>query len=111
MSYVTIDQAKDFLRVIHTDDDSLIQSLLDAAEEEAKRFLNRSQLPTLPHDFPESSSSEDVPSDGDPVVADVQVAIMILVQARYEGDTPEHQAAMRRNAETLLMPYRVDIGV
>lgn len=111
MSFVTIEEAREFMRVLHTQDDALIQSLIDGAEEEACRFLNRTQLPTLPVDYPDSSSSEDVPSADDPVSPDVVVAIKLLVQARYGIDTPEKQAKCRANAFEILQPYRRFIGV
>lgn len=111
MSYVTVEQAREWCRIVHREDDNLLQLLIDSSEDEARRFLNRSQLPTLPIDYPSSSSSEDVPSDDDPVAPSVVTAVLILVQARYEQPEPDKMASMRRNAETLLMPYRNDLGV
>lgn len=111
MSFVTVAQAREWCRVVHREDDNLLQQLIDSAEDESRRFLNRTRLPTLPLDYPSSSSSEDVPSDDDPVAPSVVTAILILVQSRYEQPEPDKQASMRRNAETLLMPYRNDIGV
>lgn len=117
MSVITLEQVKRHLRVIHTSDDLLLQDLIDGAEEEAKRFCNRTQLPTLPVDYPpqyDSSSSEipeDVPSSGDAVAADVVVAVCLLVKADYEATTPDEVAGYRLAAETKLQPYRSQLGV
>ena len=112
VSDITLDETKEFLRVIHDDDDALIQSLIEGAEDEAKRFLNRSQLPTLPFEYPASSdASEEVPSSNDPVAPSVKVAIWFLVQRSYEMPDPDKQMKLRVAAETLLMPYRDDLGV
>ena len=117
MSIVTVTQVKRYLRVIHTDDDTLLQELIDQAEDEALRFLNRTQAPTLPLDYPpeyDSSSSEipeDVPSSEDPAAQSFIRAVCILVQASYEQPDADKAASMRRNAETVLMPYRTEIGV
>lgn len=117
MSVISLALTKKYLRVIHSSDDELIQSLLDGAEEEAKRFCNRTQLPTLPVDYPPELDSncdpisEQVPSSEDPVPGDVVRAIWYLVQADYEGLKPEDAAKRRQGAETLLMPYRTGLGV
>lgn len=117
MSVFSLDQIKRHLRVIHTSDDLLLQDLLDGAEEEVKRFTNRTQLPTLPVDYPpeyDSSSSEipeDVPSSEDPVAKDVFTAVCLLVKADYEATAPDEIAGYRRAAETKLWPYRSALGV
>lgn len=116
MSAVTVEEIRAFLRIIHTDDDDLLQILIDGAEDEAKRFVNRTQLPTLPLDYPpvyNSSSSEipeDVPSSEDPIAPSVRMAIYYLVQSKYEGTKPEDVARIRQSAETLLWPYRTELG-
>lgn len=117
MSTTTLEAVKRWCRVFHTGDDELLQDLIDQSEDEALRFLNRTQPPTLPVDYPpeyDSSSSElpeDVPSSDDPVAASFTKAICILVQAAYEVAKPEDQKKMRENAEVLLFPYRTQIGV
>lgn len=117
MSVIDLSRIKSALRVTHSMDDALLQDLLDGAEEEAKRFCNRAQLPTLPLDYPpeyDSSSSEipeDAPSSEDPVAPDVVNAVSLLVRAVYEAQTPEEAAGWRRAAETMLMPYRTGLGV
>lgn len=119
MSVVTLEEVKAHLRQVHDHDDALIQTLLDGAEEEAKRYLNRTELPTLPLDYPpeyasedaESPLPEDVPSSEDPIAGDVRVAIYLLVQAKYAAVGADEMAKLRAAAETLLQPYRVGLGV
>ncbi len=111
MSTVTLAEVKRWCRVIHSADDVLLQSLIDQAEDEALRFLNRTHPPTLPADYPESPSSEETPSSEDPAAASFSKAVCMLVQASYEMPKPEDQTAMRRNAETVLHPYRIGLGV
>jgi len=111
MSYITLQDVKDTLRVTHTSDDGLLQRLIDSAETEALRFLGRTELPTLPFEYPEISSndeliSEEVPSSGDPVAHDVYNGIILMVQADYDGD-PEKRSILRTAAESLWMPYCV----
>ncbi len=116
MSQITVAEAKLYLRVIGSADDALLQLLIDAAEQEACRFLNRENLPTLPLEYPAESSSdgpysEEVPSSEDPVAPDVKTAVIHLVQAKYEGTKPEDQMKLRQAAEVILMPYRRGLGV
>lgn len=111
MSQITVAEARAYLRVIGSADNDLLQMLIDGAEQEACRFLNRENLPTLPLEYPAESSSEEVPSSEDPVVADVRVAVMHLVQSKYEATKPEDQAKLRGAAEVILMPYRTGLGV
>ena len=116
MSQVTLTETKQYLRVIHSGDDDLIQTLIDSAEDEACRFLNRENLPTLPLEYPAESSSdglysEEIPSSEDPIAPSVKLAIFYLVQRAYEQPDPDKADAMRRSAETILMPYRRGFGV
>ena len=111
MSFVDLATVKAWLRVIHSADDTLLQRMIDQAEDEALRFLNRTQPPTLPVDYPSECESEDVPSSEDPIAASFEKAVCILVQAAYEATEPDKAARMRQNAETVLMPYRRGLGV
>lgn len=111
MSYVTLSQVKADLRVIHNADDTLLQILIDASEDEALRFMNRDEMPTLPYELPEESSSEEEPSSGDPIAPSVYAAIFLMVRAKYEGKSAEEIAALRLCAETILQPYRTEIGM
>lgn len=111
MSTIDLALAKRRLRIIHSSDDADLQQALDGAEQEAMRYMNRAQLPTLPQDWPEGSSSEPVPSSGDPVAPDAVEAVLLLVKASYEATTPDEVAGYREAAEIKLQPYRVGHGV
>lgn len=116
MSVIALATIKEDLRLTHDADDALLQRLVDAAEDEAMRFLDRTQLPTLPLDYPpryDSDSnlmSEDAPSSEDPVAPSVYAAVFLLVRAKFDAATPAEIDGLRRAAETLLMPYRVGLG-
>lgn len=111
MSVTDLTVVKRWLRVFHTGDDALIQDLIEQSEDESLRFLNRTEAPTLPLEYPSGSSSEEVPSSDDPVVRSFEKAICILVQASYEQPDPDKAAKMRDNAFAVLWPYRAQIGV
>lgn len=116
MSTITVVTLKSYLRVMHAFDDALLGTLLDGAEAEACRFLNRTMLPTLPLEYPAESSSdgpysEETPSSEDPVAPDVVIAVCLLVKADYEATTPAEVAGYRLAAETKLQPYRAAMGV
>jgi hypothetical protein len=98
---------KGYLRVTHTSDDTLLQTLLDGAETEALRFMNRDELPGA-YDLPEDSSSEPEVSEAQ-VPADVVVAVFLLVMAEYEADA-EDRDRLRKAAEVKLTPYRTEMG-
>lgn len=116
MSTITVATLKLYLRVVHSADDALLQVLLDGAEQEACRILNRTNLPTVPLEYPAESSSEgpyseEVPSSEDPVAPDVVLGVALLVKADYEATTPDEVAGYRKAAETKLQPYRAAMGV
>lgn len=111
MSVIALTTVKQYLRVTHTSDDTLLGWLLDAAEQEAMRFCNRSELPGLPLDYPEDSSSEvDVTTEPD-IAADVVAAVAMLVRVQYDALEADDAAKWRTVAETMLQPYRTEIGV
>ena len=109
MSSIDIEIAKRRLRVIGSFNDADIQQALDGAEQEACRYLNRTQLPTLPQDWP--CSSEEAPSSEDPVAPDVVEGVLLLVLASYNAADPDTVAGYRAAAEVKLHPYRLHIGV
>jgi hypothetical protein len=114
-STITLDVVKLALRVTHDHDDEDLERRLRSAEQECLRYTGRSQLPTLPVDYPGVSDcpsdvpSEEVPSSEDPVAPDVVEGIILMVQAGYEGD-PQDRASYRKGAEALWSPYRVGWG-
>jgi hypothetical protein len=106
---IALATVKAYCRVTHSLDDTLLQTLLDGAEAEAMRFMNRSELPGAEYTLPEDSSSEpDI--DTEPSVApDVLVAVALLVSMDYDAD-PDERAKLRAAAECKLMPYRTEMG-
>lgn len=110
MSVIALATVKSFLRVTHDSDDALLQTLLDGAEMEAMRFLNRSELPGAAYSLPEDSSSEPDVDTETAVAADVVIAVAILVQMDYEADS-EERPRLRMAAESKLTPYRTEMGV
>lgn len=96
---ITIDDIKRDLRVTHDDDDALLDVLLDAAIDEAVQYLDLDDLPTVA----DSSSSEKV-------APSLYAAIFLLVRAKYDATTPDEISRLRQCAETLMAPYRVNLG-
>lgn len=93
MSVITLADAKSYLDVIHTYDDDKLQNLLDAAEDEAARFLNVDSL-TEYTELPWA----------------IYIGVLLLLQANYEA-SPDDMPKLRSAAESKLMPYRVEMGV
>lgn len=111
MSEIDLEFVKARLHVVHDADDAMIQQLLDAAEDEAVRFLNRTYLPTLPVDYPTSEDEEDEPSSMDPVAPAVVEAVCLLVMASYGAQTSAEMETLRNVAYAKMHPYRVGLGV
>lgn len=102
MSAVTVESVKRDLRIIHDDDDELLQELIDSAEKACVNFLDIGALP------------EDVDSDApsEPAVpSDVLYGIRLMVRSMYEESDPDRLSALRAAAETFWMPYRGNLGV
>lgn len=93
MSVIALADAKAFLDVIHDSDDSKLQNLLDAAEDEAAMFLNVASL----DEWTELPFS-------------IYIGVMLLLQANYQAP-PDDIPKLRMAAETKLMPYRVELGI
>lgn len=93
MSVISLADAKSFLDVIHSSDDVKLQHLLDAAEDEASRFLNATAL-----------------TDWSELPYSIFMGVLLLLQANYQA-SPDEIPKIRSAAETKLMPYRVELGV
>ena len=100
MSAITLSEAKSFLDVIHNSDDSKLQLLLDAAEDEARMFMNRDDLIEWDTNI----------STTDPVPGSIKIGVLLLLQSNYEA-SPDDAEKLRRAAEIKLMPYRLEMGV
>ena len=99
MSTATLTMVKADLRVTGTDDDVLIQLLIDAAEDECLQFLGTSELPT------------DTASSNAPLKGSVYAAVFLLVRAKYDMSSADEVNIIRQSAEMLLMPYRANLGL
>ena len=109
MSVIALATVKSYLRVTHTSDDTLLQTLLDGAEAEAMRYMNRTELPGAPYDLPEDSSTEPDITTESAVFPDVVTGVCLLVMADYEA-APDERETLRKAAETKLTPYRTEMG-
>lgn len=93
MSVISLSDAKSFLDVIHSSDDTKLQNLLEAAEDEAAKFLNVASL----DEWTELPYS-------------IYIGVLLLLQANYQA-MPDDISKLRSAAESKLMPYRVEMGV
>jgi len=98
VSTISLEQAKQFLDVIHDEDDAKLQLLLNAAEDEACQFMGRESLTILLDE-----TNAELP-------ASITMGVMILLQANYQA-TPEDAAKLRKAAEIKLTPYRIGWGI
>lgn len=120
MSKILLADAKNRLRIIHDADDDMLQRVLDAAEDEALRFMDREFLPVLPlEQLSETQTETDPVSESetatevsDEIVPSVREAVYLLFKAGADlGDPTVDPEAYRKRAETLLMPLRRHLGV
>ena len=100
MSAITLSEAKSFLDVIHSADNAKLQLLLDAAEDEARVFMNRDDLIEWNSNI----------STTDPVHGSIKIGVLLLMQANYQA-TPDDADKLRKAAEIKLLPYRLLMGV
>jgi len=102
LSIVTVESVKRDLRIIHDDDDVLLQELIDAAEKACINFLDSAALPEEVDS--DSPSEPSVPSD-------ILYGIRLIVRSMYEETDPARLMALRSAAESFWMPYREQLGV
>lgn len=93
MSVISLTDAKSYLDVIHNSDDGKLENLLEAAEDEAAKFLNVESL-TEWTELPWA----------------IYIGVLLLLQANYQA-SPDDMPKLRSAAESKLMPYRVEMGV
>lgn len=112
MSLLLLNDAKAFLDVIHAADDGKLQVLLDGAEDEALRIMNRSKFGYLcPHWLETPDGLERVePLEEESMPPSVKVGVLLLLQADYQAG-PDDAEKLRKAAQIKLYPYRCDMGV
>ncbi|ARU04750.1 hypothetical protein CCO03_08730 [Comamonas serinivorans] len=103
MNLVTLEQAKEHLRVDGNDEDDLIQLKLDAAHEQAVQYLNRSVYDTQAE--VDAAVDEDRPMV---VNASVKTAILLTLGHLYAN---RETADIPDGARALLTPWRIHWGV
>lgn len=113
MSYVTLEQAKRQLLVVHDQDDEHIQDLIDAAEAYCAGYMNRAAITDeqdcpwyLPRGCCAVSSSEVVST----VPRSVVQAVLLVVTDFYERRTTEADVG-NTTATNLLDQQRVGQGI
>jgi hypothetical protein len=101
---ITLEEAKQYLDVIHDADDDKLEILLEAAIDEGARYLGYDGVLAY-EDYIESSEN---PSGELP--KSVMMGMLLLLQRNYQ--TPVNDIApLRKAAETLLFPYRIGFGI
>ena len=110
MSAVDVASIKRFLRVDHSHDDTLLQELLDSAESQALAFLNADSLAFVANQFGVQFESSEASTSEPAIPPDILTAIKQLVRADYEGENAQEVASLRHLAESLLFPYRQELG-
>lgn len=104
MSTVTLSEVKDLLNVTHNHDDKKLQMLLNAAEDRALEFMNRTQFGDLCEDDSNFVGSDETIPDA------VVIAVCFLVQGMYDA-TPEQMPMLESAAERLMISYRCGMGM
>lgn len=105
MSLISLEQAKDYLRVTDAADDVQIQMMIDACENEALRFMNRSQFGSL------SASDDGFSSETENMPDSVRLGILLMIGAAYDSVSPSDYEQLISVSEHYFMPYRICNGV
>lgn len=92
MATVTLAEAKKQCRVTHDLENDLIQIYMDAADDWIRNFLNQDQIPQK---------------------SAVKSAALLIVEDLYYGRAAHTEMKKYRNPaiDSLLYPYRVEIGI
>lgn len=104
MALITLTTAKEFLDVIHSADDIKLQLLLDAAIDEAVRFIGYA----TPAAYEEYIDSTENPYGAVPNT--FVIGALLLLQANYQAP-PDDIPKLRAAAEVKLMPLRENLGI
>lgn len=103
MSIITLSEAKLHARIDGTDEDTIAQVYLDAAEQSAAEFLNRAIY------------ASDVGTDTTGIVmnAAIRAACLLTFGHLYANREATGQEAkeLPMGVQYLLMPYRLEMGV
>lgn len=102
MSIITLEQAKEHLRVDSGDEDNIIQLYLNGAEASVQNYLNRVLYATT------------AGTDATGLVINDAVAAAVLLQvgSMYENREPtDKRPVLPDSMRWLLDPYRVGLGV
>lgn len=103
---ISLDVAKSHLRVDFDDEDNLIELYLKAAIEYAEGFIDRSII----------TSEEDRAHESDIVVNNaIKSAILLILGHLYanreEESIDKATSPLQLGAKSLLLPYRIKMGV
>lgn len=101
---ISLHDIKQALRVRHDHDDEYLLHILDASVDECLQFMNRDELPIV-------EDTESPASETGPVPASIRAAVYMLAEASYDRMRPDEVELRRKRAETLCMPYRLELGV
>ncbi len=115
MSIVTVQEAKEYLRVSHNADDSLLLRLIDEAESAARHFLSVDEFPrrAVTDCCPDecNTSEPEIVSDGVDLDPMIRRGILLHVQAGYDVTEPGQIEKLIDAAQRCWWPFRCGIGV
>ncbi len=113
MSVLTLNEAKNYLVVVHDADDDRIQQLIEDAEDECVQYLDRSSLPRIGQECPDECDTGTTPaavSDASDLPRSLRRGILLIVQGGYEGKDADEMMKLRAAAEVCWHPYRCNLG-
>lgn len=112
MSIVTLDQVKKHLHVDHDCEDDLITLYLNAAEDQAAKFMNRKVYASQDAIAAAGDAAGDRPIVmNDSIRAAVLLTVGHLYANREENVTGTIVSELKTGVQSLLMPYRISMGV
>lgn len=109
---VDLATAKAHLRVSSSDEDTLIELYMDAAEKHIVNFLDDVYLGTVRPEDPDDW--EDEPTiNADDIPSAIKAAQLLLIADLYENREAQSEKAITENPAVvrLLYPYRINLGV